>query len=86
MDTPNVTPVQYGAGGIFLAVALGCLNAGITGADLIAYLASAAIVSASLVYSDARIRNGRAAMIGAEYQGAGANRAVFGGNDDEDEA
>jgi hypothetical protein len=77
METPNVTPVQYGAGGVFLAVALGCLNGGITGSDLVAYLASAALVTAALVLADAIIRNGRAGVVASEMQGVQSTLAAF---------
>lgn len=77
MDTPDVTPAQYGAGGVFLAVALACLAQTVTGTDLLAYLGSSAAVSAALILADARIRNGRASTVAAEYQGFQANAAVF---------
>jgi hypothetical protein len=82
MDTPDVTPTQYGAGGVFLAVALACLAQSVTGTDLIAYLGSASIVTAALVIADARIRNGRAGTVAAEYQGFQANATLFGAKDE----
>jgi hypothetical protein len=77
METPNVTPVQYGAGGVFLAVAAGCLNTSITGSDLVAYLASSALVTAALVLADAIIRNGRAGAVASEMQGVQSTLAAF---------
>lgn len=66
--TPSVTPAQYGAGGIFLTVAIACLTQSVTGIDLLAYLVSSALVSMGLVIADALIRRGRA--------GIEANRAL----------
>ena len=86
MDTPDVTPTQYGAGGIFAAVALACLAQAVTGLDLIAYLASAALVTASLVIADALIRRGRASTIAAEMQGVQANIALVSHGNAEDDA
>ena len=87
MNTPDVTPTQYGAGGIFLAVALACLAQSITGTDLLAYLVSAALVSAALVLSDAIIRNGRAGAHAAEFTGVQSTLAAFDrGTTDEPEA
>jgi hypothetical protein len=79
VDTPNVTPVQYGAGGTFVAVALACLNATVTGTDLLAYLASAALVTCALVLSDAQIRRARAGIVAAEYTGLQQTVAAFEG-------
>jgi hypothetical protein len=65
MTTPDVTPMQLGAGGIFAGVASGCLLQGVTGVDLLAYLGTAAIVTGALVIADAVIRSGRARGAGA---------------------
>lgn len=59
MNTPPVTPTQYGAGGLFAAVVAGCLAKDITGTDLIVYVAGAAFVCGLLVYADGKIRTGR---------------------------
>jgi hypothetical protein len=77
MSTPDVTPAQYGAGGIFLAVAFACVSRSVTGVDLLAYLFSGAFVTAALVISDAVIRNGRAGIQAAELQGVQSTLAAF---------
>lgn len=71
MTTPDVTPVQKGAGAIFAAVAAGCLAGGVTGTDLLAYLGSAAIVTGALILGDSHLRNGRSRGAGAinNYRG-----------------
>ena len=71
METPDVTLVQKSAGAVFLAVAAGCLAQGVTGTDLLAYLGSAALVTAALIVGDAVIRNGRSHGAGAinNYRG-----------------
>lgn len=76
MNTPDVTPAQYGAGGIFLAIALTCLAQGVSGTDLLAYLASAALVTVGLVLADAVIRQGRAGIVAAEMQGVQSTIAL----------
>lgn len=68
MNTPDITRAQQGGGGLFAAVALACVASGITGGDLVAYLASTAIVSAALIVSDALIRRGRAGIEAAAQQ------------------
>lgn len=61
MTTPSITPAQYGAGGLFLSVALACLAQGVHGADLLAYLLSAALVTVAVIAGDVALRRGRAA-------------------------
>lgn len=75
MQTPDVTTVQKGAGALYGSVALGCMAAGVTGADLLAYLASAAVVSAAAMYADRGIRESRASIVEA---------AQYGGSDDDE--
>lgn len=60
MNAPSVTPVQYGATGVFGAVVLACLNAGVTGDDLRTYVFGAAGVCVATIIGDAIQRNGRA--------------------------
>lgn len=62
MSTPDITPIQRGAGALYATVALACMAQGITGADLLGYLVSAAIVSAGAMWADRGIRNGRASI------------------------
>ena len=62
METPDVTKVDYAAGGLFAVVAAGCLSQGVTGDDLIAYLVGAALVSVGAMVSDAIRRHGRAGV------------------------
>lgn len=61
--TPDVTPAQYGAGGLFALVAGGCITAGVTGTDLLAYLGSTTVVTTALIIADAYIRRGRAKIV-----------------------
>lgn len=70
MRTPDITPIQKGAGALYGTVALACLAAGITGTDLLAYLVSAALVSAGAMWADRGIRNGRASIEEAAQYGA----------------
>lgn len=62
MSTPDFTAIQKGAGALYGTVALACMAQGIVGADLVAYLVSAAIVSAGAMWADRGIRNGRASI------------------------
>ncbi len=62
METPDITKIQKGAGALYAAVALGCMSTGVTGVDLLAYLGSAALVSAGAMWADRGIRNGRASI------------------------
>lgn len=62
MQTPDITTIQKGAGALYGAVAIGCMTTGVTGIDLLAYLATAAIVSAAAMWADRGIRNGRASI------------------------
>lgn len=69
MNTPDITQAQAGGGGLFAAVALACVTTGVTGGDLIAYLASTAIVSGALIIGDMGIRRGRASIEEAAQYG-----------------
>lgn len=62
MQTPDATLIQKGAGALYGSVALGCMATGVHGVDLIAYLISAALVSAGAMWADRGIRNGRASI------------------------
>lgn len=62
METPDVTLVQKGAGALYGSIAIGCMAAGVTGLDLVAYLSTAAIVSAAAMIADRGIRGGRASI------------------------
>lgn len=75
MRTPDVTTVQKGAGALYGSVALGCMAAGVTGSDLLAYLGTAAIVSAAAMWADRGIRNGRASIKEAAQYSASSDEA-----------
>lgn len=65
MHMPDVTRVQQGAGALYATVALACMAQSVRGLDLIAYLVSAAAVSAAAMYCDKGIRKGRASIVEA---------------------
>lgn len=73
MQTPDVTTVQKGAGALFGSIALGCMATGVTGADLIAYLLSAALVSVGAMIADRGIRGDRAGIVVAAQYAEGAD-------------
>lgn len=74
MQTPDITRAQQGGGGLFAAVALACLAQGVSGIDLVSYLASTALVAGAVIVSDAMIRRGRARVEeAAQYSPASAD-------------
>lgn len=81
MDTPampDVTKMQAGAGGTYVAILALAIQAGLTGTDLLVVAATAALVACAAILADAIIRHGRAGALAAEMQGLQGNLALTG--------
>jgi hypothetical protein len=78
MDMPDVTQAQGGSVAGLAAAIVAAYAAGVHGNALLVLIVCATALAIAIVVSDALIRRGRAAMIGAEQQGAAAYRAMRG--------
>lgn len=56
---PDVTKVQGGAAGLFVALLLGLPQAGYEGTPLIVAVVASAIVASTAIYADAKLRAAR---------------------------
>jgi len=84
MKTPDVTKVQGGAAGVFVAIALAAPQAGYDGGHLDMLVAASAVVAIAAIIADAMIRRGRAAVLVVD-DGEDAELHMLHGDDTEEE-
>lgn len=76
MNTPDVTKIQGGSAGAFIAIALAAPQAGYDGAHLDVLIAASAAVAIVAIIADALIRRGRAAVLVSTEEESGEDEGL----------